>query len=131
MTAVEEIKARLDIVQVLGEYLQLKKSGSRFTALCPFHHEKTPSLSVSPQNQFSHCFGCNEGGDIIDFLMKLEGLDFIEARDVLARKAGVEVRPEDAKRDTERRRLIAATELAAKYYHHLLTKLPVGVRGRE
>jgi DNA primase len=130
MTVVEEIKAKIDIVELLSEYLQVKKSGSRFVALCPFHHEKSPSLSISPQNQFWHCFGCNEGGDIFDFVMKLDGLDFIEARDVLARKAGVEVRPEDAKRDSERRRLLSANELAAKYYNHLLVKHPAGERGR-
>lgn len=87
----EEIKSRLDIVDFISDYVQLKKSGQNLKGLCPFHTEKTPSFMVSPEKQIFHCFGCGTGGDIITFLMKQENLSFREAVAYLARKAGIKV----------------------------------------
>lgn len=88
-SALEEIKSRLDIVQVISEYLSLKKAGQNYKGLCPFHTEKTPSFMVSPSKQIYHCFGCGNGGDVFSFLVRYENLSFQEAVNVLAQKAGV------------------------------------------
>ena len=86
---IEDIRARCDVVDVLGSYLQLKRAGSTFRALCPFHKEKTPSFHVNPQRQIFHCFGCGEGGDVFKFGMKYENVDFGAAARILAQRAGV------------------------------------------
>ncbi len=88
---VEEIKARLSIVDVVSQYVQLKKMGNSYKGLCPFHSEKTPSFVVSLEKQICHCFGCNKGGDIFTFVQELEGVSFSEALDILADRAGVKV----------------------------------------
>jgi len=87
----EEVKSRLDIVDVISDYVELKKSGSTMKAICPFHAEKTPSFTVSPQRQIFHCFGCGAGGDMFAFVMKYENVSFREALGVLAKRAGVEI----------------------------------------
>ncbi|MFA7581811.1 MAG: CHC2 zinc finger domain-containing protein, partial [Candidatus Paceibacterota bacterium] len=89
--AAQKIKEKLDLVEFLRGYLELKPAGSNFKANCPFHKEKTASFMVSPERQIWHCFGCNEGGDIFQFLMKYENLEFYEALKVLAEKAGVDL----------------------------------------
>jgi len=90
----EEIRSRADIVQVIGERIPLKKSGQNFKGLCPFHAEKTPSFMVHPEKQIYHCFGCGEGGDLFSFLMKHDGIDFVEAVDKLAERYGVVLKKE-------------------------------------
>ncbi len=129
MSQIEEIKARLDIVEVVGQYVQLHKAGRAYKALCPFHSERTPSFVVSPERQSWHCFGaCNTGGDVISFVMRREGLDFPEALRLLAQRAGVTLVPrgETAEReDRQRERLYAANEAAARFYHGQL-ETPAG-----
>ena len=98
---IEEIKNRIDIVQVIGSYIEVKPAGRNFKARCPFHGEKTASFMISQDRQTWHCFGsCNEGGDVFSFLMKYENIEFYEALKILAEKAGVELKklsPEDQK----------------------------------
>lgn len=89
MNELEEIKNKIDIVEYVGKYVQLKQSGRNFKGLCPFHSEKTPSFMVSPEKQIWHCFGCNDGGDVISFVEKIEGLSFPDAVKELASRAGV------------------------------------------
>ena len=132
MSEIDEIKARLDIVDVIGGYVQLQKAGRSYKAVCPFHSERTPSFIVSPERQSWHCFGaCGEGGDVFSFVMKKEGLEFREALRLLAERAGVPLperhRVED---DAERERLRQANETAAQYYHRLLLDSEEGRRAR-
>src|SRR3990170_1500142 len=89
MDDVENIKAKVDLIEVIASYLPLKKSGRNFSALCPFHGEKTPSFMVSAERQVFKCFGCGEGGDVFTFLEKMEGWDFRETLEELANRAGV------------------------------------------
>ena len=121
---IDEIKERLDIAEVLQEYIQLRKSGANFKALCPFHNEKTPSFMVSPEKQIWHCFGCSEGGDIFGFVMKIEGVEFPEALRILAKKAGVELRREDPTLQNKKTRLLDICKLTAAYYHKVLLESP-------
>ena len=88
MDETAEVKSRLEITEVVGAYLPLKQAGRNLKAPCPFHQEKTASFMVSPDKGIYHCFGCGEGGDIFSFVMKMEGVDFRQALEMLARKAG-------------------------------------------
>lgn len=120
MSQAEEIKSKLDIVEVIREYVQLKPVGVNFTARCPFHREKTPSFVVSPERQIWRCFGCGKGGDVFSFVMEMEGFTFIEALRQLAPRAGVQLRSYNAQEASVRNRLLDATALAVKYYHKVL-----------
>ena len=119
----EEIKAKLDIVDVIGGYINLKAAGSNFRAVCPFHHEKTPSFMVSPDKQIWHCFGCGKGGDLISFVMEMEGLDFVETLKLLAPKAGVILENKDFSDNSQKNKLLQITELSRKYFYFILNFL--------
>ncbi len=125
MEAKDEIKARLDVAEIVGEFIELKPSGTAgFKAVCPFHQEKTPSLHVSKEKQIWHCFGCHKGGDIFTFVMEMEGVDFIDALKQLAKKAGVTL-PEmhaSKKKNTENKLSSDLQELATKFYEAILWK---------
>lgn len=131
MDEVEEIKRRIDIVDLVSSYLTLKKAGANYRALCPFHNEKTPSLMVSPEKQIFKCFGCNEGGDIFSFVMKMENLEFREALEMLAGRAGVKLeryrrRPEYQQEKDQKTRLFAVNRIAAQIFHKILLEHPSG-----
>ena len=134
MGAVDEVKQRLNIVDVISAYVPLKKAGRNYKGLCPFHNEKTPSFVVFPDTQRWHCFGaCGTGGDVINFVMRREGLQFAEALKLLAARAGVELSPptpaQQAEAD-ERRRLWDLNRLAAEYFHRLLMESDEAAQAR-
>ncbi len=118
----EEIKNRLNIVDVLGEYIRLEKAGANYRALCPFHNEKSPSFMVSEEKQIWHCFGCQKGGDIFGFVMEIEGLEFREALKLLAEKAGVRLENYNPQKAEKINRTLEILELAAKFYEVQLWK---------
>jgi len=132
---VREVAERLSIVDLVSEYVSLRRSGSNYTGLCPFHGEKTPSFNVNPAKEIFHCFGCGAGGNIFSFLMKIEGLSFPEAFRKLAARVGVafEERPltaaeQQALKDREAQRSIML--LAAERYRDILTRQPEGAAAR-
>ncbi len=128
----EEIRTFADIVQVIGEHVQLKKAGAQFTGLCPFHREKTPSFKVFPQTQTFKCFGCGESGDVFAFVMKQQHLSFPEAMQELAARFGVELlspQPTEAARRRDILHQINAE--AAKLFHEHLTGSPEGEAARQ
>ncbi|PIZ55933.1 DNA primase [bacterium (Candidatus Torokbacteria) CG_4_10_14_0_2_um_filter_35_8] len=117
----EQIKERLNIVDIIREYVpSLKSTGANFKALCPFHNEKTPSFIVSPEKQIWHCFGCGKGGDIFNFVMEIEGIEFVDALRLLADKAGIKLATYDKKLDSKRNRILEVLEEAQDYFHKSL-----------
>jgi DNA primase len=125
MDEVAEVKSRLEIAEVVGAYVPLKQAGRSLKAPCPFHQERSASFTVSPERGIYKCFGCGEGGDIFDFVMKMDGVDFRQALEMLARKAGVELKArggDDGAAKKLRERLISAHELAVKYFQLSLVK---------
>ncbi len=129
MDEVEEIKRRLDIVELISTYLTLKKAGANYRALCPFHQEKTPSFMVSQEKQIFKCFGCNEGGDIFSFVMKMENLEFGEALRMLADKAGVKLKtrhPEPEKTKEHKVRLYKINHFSTLVFQKILLSHPAG-----
>ncbi len=122
---IEDIKSKLDIVEVIREYFPLNQAGGNFRARCPFHDEKTASFMVSKQKQIWHCFGgCNDGGDVFKFIMKHEGMEFTEALRYLAAKAGVHLERQDPKMAGQKTRLMDVLDAAAYYFHQALLKAP-------
>jgi DNA primase len=135
MTVTDDIKARLDIVQFISQYVPLKKAGRNYTAPCPFHQERTPSFVVFPDTQGWHCFGaCSEGGDIFNFVMKKEGLDFVGALRFLAEKAGVELQErtsEQIQQDEQHEKLRGLLNEAASWFQKLLRAGPASQHARD
>lgn len=132
---IEKIRNSVDIVDLIGEYVQLKKQGRSFVGLCPFHDEKTPSFSVSPDKQIYHCFGCGNGGNVFTFLMEIEGFGFLDAVKKLGDKAHIEVpdiepTERSRKQKNSSRSMIEAHDLLAKYYHSCLLKTNAGEEAR-
>jgi DNA primase len=135
---IAEIRDRTDIVQVIGEYVSLKRSGVNHKGLCPFHSEKSPSFNVNAQKQFFHCFGCGKSGDVFTFLTEVDGKSFVEVARELARKAGVDLpeppRSREAQEranavESERAKMVRLHELVANFYTAQL-QAPVGEKAR-
>ncbi|MGH7949893.1 MAG: DNA primase, partial [Candidatus Binataceae bacterium] len=129
----DDLRARADIVEVIGAQVRLRKAGRNYVGLCPFHQEKTPSFSVNRERGFFHCFGCGVGGTVFDFVMRVEALTFPEAVRSLARRYGVEIpdRGEPGMPSSEREALITANRVAAEFYAHVLWNTPDGSIARE
>ena len=132
---IQEIRDRVDIVEVVSGYLPLKRSGVNHQGLCPFHQEKTPSFNVNASRQIFHCFGCGVGGNVFSFLMRMEGLSFPDAVKRLGEKVGVEVEeeevsPAEIRRREDRERLARINEVAGSFYHQLLLEDDAGAPAR-
>jgi len=124
----DEVLDRTDIVELIASYIPLKRAGRNFKALCPFHNEKTPSFVVSPDKQIYHCFGCSEGGNAFNFLMKHERLEFMEAVEMLAEKAGIQLprQNEPSVPKSETTKMYSANQLASGFYHYSLFQMEYG-----
>ncbi len=128
---VSEIRHAVDIADLISETVLLKRAGKNLVGLCPFHAEKTPSFSVSPDKQIFHCFGCGSGGDVFGFVMKRDGVSFVEALRMLARRSGIDLperalSPEDQRRIKERERLFEVNRLALDFFTQCLCRHPSG-----
>ncbi|MCD5384629.1 MAG: DNA primase [Candidatus Pacebacteria bacterium] len=123
-STVEQIKDRVDIIDLVSGYMSLQRAGANMKARCPFHSERSPSFTVSPERQSYHCFGCGEHGDIFTFIEKIEGVDFKGALKILAEKAGIEIKYEGPKKSKEeldeREQMFAAMQQAAEFYFQRL-----------
>ncbi|WP_017728374.1 DNA primase [Halalkalibacterium ligniniphilum] len=132
---IEEIRRSVDIVEVVSDYVQLKKQGRNYLGLCPFHGEKTPSFTVSADKQLYHCFGCGAGGNVFTFLEELEGYSFMEAVQQLSKRANISLpewgNAEKSERPTLQNELITGHEFAAKFFHHVLTLTEEGKLARQ
>ncbi len=123
---IDEVRQTNDIVDVISQYVRLKRSGRNFFGLCPFHNEKSPSFSVSPEKQIFHCFGCGVGGNVFTFLMKIEGINFVEAVQSLAERSNIQLptleNNVDSAREALKAKVYKVNEFTAKYYHENLYK---------
>ena len=131
---VDEIRQRADIVSLVGEYITLEKKGRNMVGLCPFHGEKTPSFTVSPEKQLFHCFGCGASGNIFSFVMKLENMSFPEAARFLAQRSGIKIperRPERGSGDGLKEQIFALNQLAASFYAYHLRESAAGKKAAQ
>lgn len=129
---VEEIRARNDIVELIGSYVNLKRAGSNFNGLCPYHGEKTPSFTVFPGTQSFYCFGCGAGGDAITFVMRSENLDYPSALEFLAKRAGITITVDDREKDgIGKKRILEMNLAAAKYFRACLFDRELGKAGMD
>jgi DNA primase len=133
---VREVAERLSIVEVVSEYVQLRRAGANYTGLCPFHAEKTPSFNVNPAREIFHCFGCGAGGNAFSFIMRIEGLSFPEAVKLMARKTGIEIEERqlsqaEKQAQDERQAFQRINELTAGFYRLVLEQRPEGAMARE
>ncbi|NLG83007.1 MAG: DNA primase [Firmicutes bacterium] len=131
---IEEIRSRVDLVSLVGEYVSLRRSGRRYVGLCPFHQERTPSFTVNPEGQFFYCFGCKASGDAFEFIMRLEGLDFPAAVKLLAERVGLRWEPQtpgEAAREKRRSALLRLNAMAAEVYRRALWAPRTGAEARE
>lgn len=132
MSVIDEVKQRTDIVDFVGEFAPLTKSGRNFRGLCPFHSEKHPSFFVYPDQQTWHCFGaCSTGGDVFSFIMKKQGIGFGDALRLLAQRAGVTLPTKIEADGGKKERLYQANQAAAQYFHKLLLESPAGEKARD
>ena len=128
---IEKLRSEADIVRIVSDYVPLRKKGRNYWGCCPFHHEKTPSFSVAPDKGFFYCFGCQAGGNVFNFLMKVENVEFFDAVKLLAAKLHIPL-PEREKSEQDRRReqevakLLRTNELARDFFHACLTKTAYG-----
>jgi len=131
--AVERVRSAVDLVELVAEYVHLKKAGANFKGLCPSHQEHSPSFMVNPAKQLFYCFGCGAGGDVFSFLMKLEGLTFSESLQTLARRAGVELKVSEKTSGAwrEKEELFKLHEWAGRWYRRVLMESPAGATIRE
>jgi len=125
---IDEIRAAADLVDVAGDYVQLKQSGSRYMGLCPFHSEDTPSFSVDPDENLYYCFGCGNGGDVFKFVQEIEGVGFLESVRILGERYGIPLPEEDADPEAanERESILHALRFAARFFFHELTQTERG-----
>jgi DNA primase len=132
---VERVREENDIVEVIGEYVSIKKQGKNYIGLCPFHQEKTPSFTVSPEKQLFYCFGCHVGGDIYKFVQLWENTDFKGALEILANRKGISLNDDKSPRERkiyqERKIIYQVLKIAAQYYYWQLAKSPEGAKARE
>ncbi len=133
---VREVAERLSIVEVVSDYVQLRRAGGNFLGLCPFHNEKTPSFNVNPAREIFHCFGCGAGGNAFSFVMKIEGVSFPEAVKLLARKAGIEIEerqltPSEKKSQDEYTQFLRINDLTTSYYRSVLLNGQEGEPARQ
>ncbi|MEW6279353.1 MAG: CHC2 zinc finger domain-containing protein, partial [Candidatus Eremiobacterota bacterium] len=127
-----EISAKLDSLALMGRYLKLRQSGKNYVALCPFHNERTPSFNFSQEKGVWHCHGCQQGGDIIQFFMKIEGLTFPQAVQRLGAECGVPVEFDEGDQEarSERERMLDLLERTASFYQEYLKRSPVAEEAR-
>src|SRR3989338_7422634 len=124
MNPIDEIKKRLDLVDLIAEFVKLNQAGSNFKALCPFHNEKTPSFMVSPEKQIWHCFGCSKGGDHFSFIKELENVEFPEALRILAKRAGVKLEYHNPEFHNRKSKLLDLCREISEYWREVLLNDP-------